>query len=1058
MYRTPPKAASQGVDPNATVVYQPNKEATNATPAFSAFEPPANIARGDDNDPLANIFLPPSGKLGAVTRKSNEIKALLDSGCKADDMLLELYSQYNGKVKALEDACTNMPSTVEVRSKMRKWYDEHSADIVSFKIEFENYMKELKEQRKAPLSVKSSEKAATSSVHSKSTTSSARFKLAEKKAKLAAEKEYAEKMAALDKQELEHRNKVRQAELEKIATEHRLMEQEISKLDDLADRLKDMGRSSQAGLSFNETHRAPPNNGESSGLGKQLVDVLDRQTQLTLSIAQHQQKAELPKREIPVFDGSDPTQYRSFMNNFERTISSKCENSADCLYYLQQFTAGVALKIVQSCDQYDAAKGYEQAMRMLNSEFGNEHKTATAYLEALENWPPVKSEDGKAMQELALFLQACSNNMGNMAILNQLNSPKEIMKVVMKLPYEMRKQWRNKSLHLLEQRCLVSFTDLVSFVDLQSRLVNMPVYGSMSDKSPKSTSNKQQPQKKSFSTKLDNDETAPRYSKEMQIGNTVTKSFCHYCKKGNHNLQSCYFFRKLKYDDKVSFIKKGSLCFGCLQRGHTSRGCVQRHTCDTCARKHPTVLHRPAKVSEEKLPVVTKTPIIQTSTSCTTKYTGHHTNVIMCSVLPVQIKVSGKQNVITYAVLDSCSSACFLDESLLSSLGISGKASKISLSTIEACYAESATRIVNNLEVSDMNGNLQDIIPVVYTRKQWPFSLDDTPKYSDELVQQFKNLPIPLVDSNIGLIIGMNRPDMLKPLEIIDGQTTVSYASRHRLGWALNGPVQRKTDKHVANKISVKDVEVLENQISDIFDRDYRDHYSQQKVSQDDIKWQHIMEESIELTNNCHYSVNLPIKEQVDLPNNRGQVFHGFQSLLHKLEANSTLYNDYKDFMNMMLEKGFAEKVPSDELLHNNAWYLMHHAVYHKTKGNIRVVFNCSLRNKGVSLNDALYQGPDLTNNLLGVLLRFRQESIAITGDIEKMFYQVKVPPSHRNFLRFFWLSDDLYSKPVEYRLTVHVFGAKSSPSVANFALRQTVHDNDNYSKPARAAVLKFLC
>lgn len=52
-------------------------------------------------------------------------------------------------------------------------------------------------------------------------------------------------------------------------------------------------------------------------------------------------------------------------------------------------------------------------------------------------------------------------------------------------------------------------------------------------------------------------------------------------------------------------------------------------------------------------------------------------------------------------------------------------------------------------------------------------------------------------------------------------------------------------------------------------------------------------------------------------------------------------------------------------------------------------------------INDQLLQGPDLTNNLLGVLLRFRQDRIAVTADIEKMFCMVKLPPSDSNFLRF---------------------------------------------------------
>ena len=91
---------------------------------------------------------------------------------------------------------------------------------------------------------------------------------------------------------------------------------------------------------------------------------------------------------------------------------------------------------------------------------------------------------------------------------------------------------------------------------------------------------------------------------------------------------------------------------------------------------------------------------------------------------------------------------------------------------------------------------------------------------------------------------------------------------------------------------------------------------------------------------------------------------------------------------------------------------------------------------KGTSLNSNLLQGPDLTCSLLGVLLRFRQEPIAVVGDISKMYYQVKVPPHHADFLRFFWLNEK--GEISEYRLSVHVFGATSSPSIANYALKES--------------------
>ena len=64
-------------------------------------------------------------------------------------------------------------------------------------------------------------------------------------------------------------------------------------------------------------------------------------------------------------------------------------------------------------------------------------------------------------------------------------------------------------------------------------------------------------------------------------------------------------------------------------------------------------------------------------------------------------------------------------------------------------------------------------------------------------------------------------------------------------------------------------------------------------------------------------------------------------------------------------------------------------------------------------------------------------------GDIEAMFYQVKVTPAHRNVLRFLWWPENDTSKePESYRMTVHLFGGKWCPSLASYALRKTASDN----------------
>ena len=138
-----------------------------------------------------------------------------------------------------------------------------------------------------------------------------------------------------------------------------------------------------------------------------------------------------------------------------------------------------------------------------------------------------------------------------------------------------------------------------------------------------------------------------------------------------------------------------------------------------------------------------------------------------------------------------------------------------------------------------------------------------------------------------------------------------------------------------------------------------------------------------------------------------------------------------------MINSGYAENVESTKGQEGTTWFIPHHGEYHKGKpGKVRVVFDCFAKFKGISLNDCLYQGPDLNNNLLGILLRFRRKSIAIQGDVESMFPQIKIPIENRDLMLFLWWKDgNIENELQEFKMCVNLFGAVCSPSCDNFTL-----------------------
>lgn len=148
--------------------------------------------------------------------------------------------------------------------------------------------------------------------------------------------------------------------------------------------------------------------------------------------------------------------------------------------------------------------------------------------------------------------------------------------------------------------------------------------------------------------------------------------------------------------------------------------------------------------------------------------------------------------------------------------------------------------------------------------------------------------------------------------------------------------------------------------------------------------------------------------------------------------------------MDKIFEKGHAEEAPP---LPDNKerWYLPMFGVYYpQKKDSIRMVFDSSAKFNNVSLNDVLLKGPDITNNLQGILLRFRREVIAVIGDVEEMFYNFKVKIDHRDHLRFLWHPENNLDLPLkEYRMAVHVFGNRPSPAVATYGIRRCVAHSD---------------
>ena len=140
---------------------------------------------------------------------------------------------------------------------------------------------------------------------------------------------------------------------------------------------------------------------------------------------------------------------------------------------------------------------------------------------------------------------------------------------------------------------------------------------------------------------------------------------------------------------------------------------------------------------------------------------------------------------------------------------------------------------------------------------------------------------------------------------------------------------------------------------------------------------------------NGHHVLLLPWRPNLSYPGDSLQLaLHSFGSLRKRLLRDETLHPKCNDVINSYIGDNYARLISTDELdVSWLTWTLPQFPIINPRKPNVRIVYDCTAKHKGVVLNDIQMQGPDLINSLVGVLRRFRKKAIALTFDIECMFH-----------------------------------------------------------------------
>ncbi len=748
----------------------------------------------------------------------------------------------------------------------------------------------------------------------------------------------------------------------------------------------------------------------------------------------------LPMPEPTVFSG-EPIHFIEWKSSFMSLIDQKGISAADKLYYLKKYISGPARKCLEGTFFRNDEEAYQDAWKKLNQRYGQAFVIQRAFREKLSSWPKIQSKDAEGLRSFADFVNACLLAMPHVKGLEILNDCEENQRLTQKLPDWAVARWnRQVTKALMEGKDFPSFKDFAAFLLLEAEVACNPVTSIHALRSLESYSDKGNLRDiKRNKASVFNIKTAVHCDKQIPT-RTYVGSPCMLC-QNTHQLHKCPNLMKKSLEGRRIYVKDNKLCYGCLKQGHSVKDCRRRLICDTCTRRHPTCLHDDNYITGVKGEMqVSMENATQNNTSETTAATSLNVvregqSVSTSMIVPVWVSsaVNPYKEKLVYALLDTQSDTAFIDQEVSCELQVDVCPVKLKLTTMMGENAIVNSGKVSGLCVRGYSSATHIPLPPAYTKDCIPVNREHIP--TCETAKRWSHLsPIiddvpPLLSCEVGLLIGYNCPRALAPRQVILGKDDEPYAVQTDLGWSIVGSaapcLETGTMNSLCHRVAVKEIPpVTPMDAIRALESDFKDVSGNDKtVSQEDLIFLDKLKEGIRKNDQGHYEMPLPFKERPCMPDNRQLTEVRLSHLKRKFSKDEKYKEDYVKYMSDIIERGDVEEA-QDDGLPGEKWYIPHHGIYHPKKPEkLRVVFDCSAKHKGTSLNEHLLSGPDMTNNLIGVLVRFRQHQIALTCDIEKMFHQFKVQERDRDFLRFLWWKNgDLSTQPQEYRMTVHLW------------------------------------
>lgn len=748
-------------------------------------------------------------------------------------------------------------------------------------------------------------------------------------------------------------------------------------------------------------------------------------------------------RDLPAFSG-DPMEWLQFKQAYEESTEVCNFSSKENLWRIRKCLRGPARDAVAAL--LISATEPEKIMATLELRFGNPDGIVIKIMQDIKKLYPISQDYQKDIVAFSVKVQNFIEAIRSVKRDEYLQGMNIVSLILSKLPTVLLSKWSDYSFPLITEGKKSRLDILADF--LQEEAVKIST-----------TSNIHL---------IGNNFNRVHNTVLVTTDNHDFK--CLYCRVSKHKLTECKRFKKSLRKDRWRHVKRHGICYKCLLSRHDRDTCPAA-PCDieNCGQSHHRLLHYPITKDIRSPGNINITEITESATVT-------NINLSQCKVFlkTVPINIHGPNGVISAtALLDDGSTVSLIDYELVKKLGLNGHKQ-----TMRVSGAWNGSSLECVCEIVDLNVSNKDgtTFPIrVRSVKDLNLPVHDST--SIDLTNYEHSIPVikNCLNNELckpKLLIGQDNYDLLLPLQIIKLKNSNLYITRTELGLCIHGclreasplhqtpPIKRvlhsalfiTNDSDEENESKLRN---LEEQIRMSFTIESMGISMKPRQHPEDLQAIQYLENTSVLKNG-RWHVGLPWKDKnCKMPNSYPNAAVRLKGIEKRLKTDKDYARRYTERINHLLENDYAEKLTCQEDT-LKTWYLPHFGVDNPNKNKLRLVFDAAAKTCGVSLNDYLLKGPDLLMGLFGIMLRFRENKIGITGDIRDMYLRIKILPKDQDALRFLWRDNQEQNGPINtYTMTSLIFGANCSPFIAQFIKNKNAKQYESLYPAAVDAIHK---